>query len=61
MKKVEISKDDLRYNLKYIKERLNGKSDLIVVVKINGMGMDLVKYTKFLSGEGKFLCSCKFI
>ncbi len=52
MKKVEISKDDLRYNLKYIKERLNGKSDLIVVVKINGMGMDLVKYTKFLSGEG---------
>lgn len=52
MKKLEICKDDLKYNLNLIKERLSGKSDVIAVVKGNGMGLDIVQYTKFLINEG---------
>ncbi len=52
MKKFEISKDDLRYNLNLISEKLSGKAEIIAVVKVNGMGLDLVKYTKFLIEEG---------
>ena len=52
MKKFEISKEDLRYNLNLINEKLSGKSEIIAVVKANGMGLDLVKYSKFLESEG---------
>ena len=52
MKKLEICKDDLKYNLNLIKERLSEKSDVIAVVKGNGMGLDIVQYTKFLINEG---------
>lgn len=52
MKTLEISKEDLRYNLNLINERLSKKSEIIAVVKANGMGLDLVKYTEFLIQEG---------
>lgn len=52
MKKLEVSKEDLRYNLNLIKNRLSGKAEIIAVVKANGMGLDLVKYTEFLVQEG---------
>ena len=52
MKKVEVNKEDLKYNLNLIKNRIAGKSEIIAVVKANGMGLDLVKYTKFLIEEG---------
>ena len=52
MKKVEVNKEDLSYNVNLIKNRIAGKSEIIAVVKANGMGLDLVKYTKFLIEEG---------
>ena len=52
MKILEIKKEDLKYNLNLIKDKLSGKSNIIAVVKANGMGLDLVKYTKFLVSEG---------
>ena len=52
MKILEISKQDLKYNLNLIKNRIAGKTEIIGVVKANGMGLDLVKYTKFLAKEG---------
>ena len=49
MKKLEISIDDLKYNLNSIKSyaKENG-AGIIAVVKANGMGLDLIKYSNFL-------------
>lgn len=52
MKKLEIKKEDLIYNLNLIKEKLSGKSEILAVVKANGMGLGLVEYTKFLIEQG---------
>lgn len=58
MKKVVISKKDLKNNLKMIKSDLTKKDDngnkikLIAVVKANGMGLDLIQYSKFLVENG---------
>lgn len=59
MKKLEVSKEDLKHNLNLIKNRLAGKSEIIAVVKANGMGLDLVEYSNFLISEGiKYLRCC---
>ena len=52
MKKLEINKEDLSYNLKLVKNELSDKTKIIAVVKANGMGLDLIQYTKFLIDEG---------
>ncbi len=59
MKKLIISRKDLKNNLKIIRNHLNlfGKDDsgnfpkIIGVVKGNGMGLGLVPYSKFLVTE----------
>ena len=53
MKKLEISIDDLKYNLNLIKTyaKENG-AEVIAVVKANGMGLDLIKYSKLLVNNG---------
>ena len=51
MKKLVVEKEKLENNLKVIREKMcsiNKDAKLIVVVKDNGMGLDLVKYSKFL-------------
>ena len=51
MKKVVVSKDILKNNLEVIKEKLYNKNKdakLIVVVKDNGVGIDIVQLSKFL-------------
>lgn len=54
MKKVVISKKDLKNNLKEIRNYLDKRDDegnkvkIIAVVKSNGMGLDLIQYSKFL-------------
>ncbi|MBR1539748.1 MAG: alanine racemase [Clostridia bacterium] len=48
MKTLEVKKDDLIDNLNIIKNKLNGKTEVIAVIKANGMGLGLVEYTKFL-------------
>lgn len=52
MKKVIINKKDLENNIKIIKTMKNKKTKIIGVVKANGMGLDLVKYSKFLTYKG---------
>ncbi|MCR5185564.1 MAG: alanine racemase [Clostridia bacterium] len=60
MKKLEISKEDLKYNLNQInnlieeecKKHDKPKPEIIAVAKSNGMGLDLIKYSKFLSENG---------
>ncbi len=56
MKKIIVSKDDLRNNLNIINSMKLSKCQLIGVVKANGMGLDLLKYSRFLIENGvKFL------
>ena len=56
MNKLVIIKKDLQNNIETIKKMINSKqdkkADLIAVVKANGMGLDLIQYTKFLSKNG---------
>ena len=52
MKKVIIDKKDLENNIKIIKTMKNKKTKIIGIVKANGMGLDLVKYSKFLTYKG---------
>ena len=60
MKKLMVSRKDLKNNLKVVRKILNcqGKDDsgnfpkIIAVVKGNGMGLGLVPYAKFLVNNG---------
>lgn len=53
MKKLEISKKDLEHNLNEIKNVINDRNvKIIAVVKANGVGLDLIKYSKFLIQNG---------
>lgn len=58
MKKVVISKKDLKNNIQLAKSEITGKDDngnkvkIIAVVKANGMGLDLIEYSKFLIKNG---------
>lgn len=60
MKKLEISKKDLKHNISTLKKIIkdNGKDDsgketqIIAVVKANGMGLGLVEFSKFLIENG---------
>lgn len=47
MKALSIDKEDLKHNIRQIKEH-NKASKIIAVVKSNGYGLGLVELTKFL-------------
>lgn len=51
MKALEIKIDDLKHNLNLLKEHAKG-TKIIAVVKANGMGFDLIKYSRFLVDNG---------
>lgn len=51
MKKLEIKIDDLKHNLNLIKNHAKN-TKIIAVVKANGMGVDLIKYSRFLVDNG---------
>lgn len=52
MKKLEIKKDDLIYNLNFLKQLVSEKTKIIAVVKANGVGLGIVEYSKFLIENG---------
>jgi alanine racemase len=53
VKVLEINQNDLKYNLEQINNYIDtSKTKIIAVVKANGMGLDLVKYSKFLIENG---------
>ena len=53
MKKLEISKENLINNINIIKSIANEQNNkIIAVVKANGMGLDLIKYSKILLENG---------
>lgn len=69
MKKLTVSRKDLKNNLRIIRKIMNaqGKDDfghipkIIAVVKGNGMGLGLVEYSKFLVNNGiDFLAVANF-
>lgn len=60
MKKIEIIKNDLKYNISVLKNKINNlpkddegnKLEVIAVVKANGCGLDLVSFSKFILNNG---------
>ena len=50
MNKLEINKDDLKYNIDKILE--NATNQVIAVVKINAYGLGIVPFSKFLVENG---------
>ena len=52
MKKLVIKKEDLLYNLNIIRNKIGNEIKLIAVVKANGMGLDLIQYSRFLIENG---------
>jgi alanine racemase len=53
MKVLEINQTDLKYNLEQITNYISSsKAKIIAVVKANGMGLDLIKYSNFLVQNG---------
>ena len=55
MKSLVINKDDLIHNINVIKKlakQADNECKIIAVVKGNGYGLDLVKYTRFLIDNG---------
>lgn len=52
MKKLVINKNDLLNNLNIIKSKIGNDTKIIGVVKANGMGLDLIKYSEFLIENG---------
>lgn len=53
MRELIINKEDLLFNINEIKSRVSGQDyTIIAVVKGNGYGLDIVKYTKFLNENG---------
>lgn len=53
MKILEINQKDLKNNISILKEKLDiNKTKIIAVVKANGMGLDLIQYSKFLINNG---------
>lgn len=53
MRELIINKEDLVFNIKEIKSRVpENDYTIIAVVKGNGYGLDIVKYTKFLEENG---------
>lgn len=52
MKKLVINKNDLLNNLNIIKAKIGNDTKIIGVVKANGMGLDLIKYSEFLIENG---------
>lgn len=55
MKKLEVEKENLKNNLKVINDIIssnNKNTKVIAVVKANGMGLDLIKYSNFLINHG---------
>lgn len=51
MKSLVINKEDLKHNIRQIKN-YSKNAKVIAVVKSNGYGMDLIKYTEFLIDNG---------
>lgn len=53
MKKLEIKKEDLIYNINAFKKIIDeNNTKIIAVVKANGMGLELEKYSKILIENG---------
>ena len=49
VKKLEINQKDLKEKIEKIKNKIDiSKTEIIAIVKANGMGLDLIKYSKFL-------------
>lgn len=64
MKVLEINKEDLKNNLSIIKNLISDKSPntkIIAVVKANGMGLDLEKYSRISCRKWyRIFGCCKF-
>lgn len=62
MKKLEIKENDLKNNLNIVKKIIGiNKTEIIAVVKANGMGLGLVEYSNFLiENEVKILAVANF-